>query len=241
MTDLVWSTHRELEPRHPCPGQVLVVDQGADVWTLECDTCGDEWGLPATKADPTAHRALMVERRRQESGIPDALRGLPLPDGAGGPETAARRWATGELRALLLTGPVGVGKTRAAASAAWERAEREPVRWVSVPVLFAQLGRGFGDEQRDDALTVLTGTGALVLDDLDKSRPTEYVAEQLFAAIDSRVAAGAALLVTTNLALSELAARFPEPYGEAIVSRLAGYCEALAMEGPDRRLERFAA
>jgi DNA replication protein DnaC len=52
--------------------------------------------------------------------------------------------------------------------------------------------------------------------------------------------AGAPLFVTTNLALSELAARFPQPYDEAIASRLAGYCRVLRVEGSDRRLERAA-
>ena len=52
--------------------------------------------------------------------------------------------------------------------------------------------------------------------------------------------AGAPLLVTTNLGLDALAAKFPEPFGDAIVSRLAGYCEAFALQGHDRRLERFA-
>jgi len=34
----------------------------------------------------------------------------------------------------------------------------------------------FGSEQRDEALEALTGNAALVLDDLDKARPTEYAA-----------------------------------------------------------------
>jgi DNA replication protein DnaC len=80
-----------------------------------------------------------------------------------------------------------------------------------VPVLFAHLGRAFSDDERQDALAGLTGDQALVLDDLDKTWPTEYAAEQLFCAIDKRLTARAALLVTTNLALSELAARYPDP------------------------------
>lgn len=116
-----------------------------------------------------------------------------------------------------------------------------PAALVSVPFLFARLGLAFSDDARQEALNALAATDALVLDDIDKTRPTEYAAEQLFCAIDTRVTAGAGLLVTTNLAPSALAERFPDPYGEAIVSRLVGHCETFALEGGDRRLERRVA
>jgi DNA replication protein DnaC len=76
-------------------------------------------------------------------------------------------------------------------------------------------------------LATLTGTSALVLDDLDKTRPTEYGAEQIFLAVDGAVTSGRALLVTTNLGLGQLAGKWPQPFGEAIASRLAGYCKVV--------------
>jgi IstB-like ATP binding protein len=242
-------THAELEQRRrysepsSCLGRMVVVSQLGVVWELECDRCGFASGLPAREAAPTLHNAQRVDRRRKSSRVPSELQGLALPDDGSRASKAVRAWATGsaERKGLNLTGPVGVGKTHAAAAAAWERARLGPIRWLSVPVLFAQLGRGFSDEGRHAALDVLVGDEALVLDDLDKTRPSEYAAEQLFCAIDSRVTAGAALLCTTNLALSELAERFPEPYGEALVSRLAGYAKTFVLEGADRRLERRAA
>jgi DNA replication protein DnaC len=136
---------------------------------------------------------------------------------------------------------VGVGKTHLAAALARERTRHTSLRWFSVPTLFALLALSFQSSGRDEALSVLAGSQTLVLDDLDKVRATEYAAEQIFCAIDNRLTAGAGLLVTTNLTLSEIAARYPEPYGEAIASRLAGYCETFALDGPDRRMERFAA
>lgn len=153
---------------------------------------------------------------------------------------AARSWARGELAGLVLTGSVGVGKTRIAATAAWAHLDRAPLHWLSAPLLFARLGTGFGSRQRDEALEVLTSTTALVMDDLDKVRPTEYAAEQVFLAIDNRINEGATLLATTNLTLSGLAEKFPEPFGEAIASRLAGHCETFALHGVDRRLEEAA-
>jgi DNA replication protein DnaC len=189
-------------------------------------------------------RALRVAIRRQDAGIPLRLRDLSwtdVADTATGPLAAARAWANGELPGLLLAGPVGVGKTWLAATAAWDRLERRSVRWFSVPVLLAALSLSFDDDRQADAVDALIGQGALVLDDLDKARPSQYAAEQLFCAIDSRMNAGDPLLVTTNLGLGELASKFPQPHGEAIASRLAGYCEAFAMQGHDRRVERFAA
>jgi DNA replication protein DnaC len=184
------------------------------------------------------------ERRVDASGLPGGLRGLSWETATGGKRSraavAARAWVRGELLGLLLTGEVGVGKTGIAATAAWELLGHRRVLWTSMPQLFARLGAGHNDRQRAIAVQMMTEPTALVLDDLDKARPTEYGAEQVFAIVDHRITASAPLFVTTNLALSELAARFPQPYGEAIASRLAGYCRVLRVEGPDRRLERAA-
>lgn len=188
-------------------------------------------------------QALAVSARRRKSGIPAMLCELSWEDVADTRTDvldAVQTWAYGPGSGLLLTGAVGRGKTWLAAAAANERLALGPVRWFSTPALFAQLGLSFGDDRREAALEALAGSTALVLDDIDKARPSEYAAEQLFLAIDSRLTSGASLLVTTNLGLDALAAKFPEPFGDAIVSRLAGYCEAFALQGHDRRLERFA-
>jgi DNA replication protein DnaC len=213
---------------------------------------------PACAKDDDVQRCERNERelqqqvrvRRLASGIPSRLRDLSLERVALGYATSAyntellaavQSWAIGQTAGLLLAGAVGVGKTWLAAAAAWEWLARGPLQWFAVPTLFARLGLSFADEARQEALNVLTGKGPLVLDDLDKVRATEYAAEQLFCAIDNRVTAGAQLLVTTNLELGALAAKFPQPYGEAIASRLAEHCEAFLVQGQDRRLEqRFA-
>ncbi|MGI8630799.1 MAG: ATP-binding protein [Solirubrobacteraceae bacterium] len=248
-----WVAHAVFQARRgydeqPCSGQLVIVDQAGPIWTIECDVCGFEAGLPASEADPASRRRLQLEqadRWRRASGIPAQLRDWTLERIGLGVKpqvlAAARAWAAGESRGLLLSGPVGVGKTSLAAAAASARLRQVPVRWLSVPALFAKLGLAFADEERHDALRILVAQTAIVLDDIDKSRPSDYAAEQLFLAIDSRVNAGASLLVTTNLALSQLAERFPEPYGEAIASRLVGYCPSFALEGHDRRTEGVAA
>lgn len=185
----------------------------------------------------------LLDRRRKQCRIPELLRDLAWAsvdtNGRHGAVDSARRWSEGQQRGLLLTGEIGVGKTYLAATAAWHYLSRGSLRWTSAPALMTALAAGWDDQRRRDALSVLTSADALVLDDLDKTRPSEYAAEQLFGAIDTRVTRGVPLLVTTNLSLNELADRFPSPFGDSIASRLAGYCETRTLAGADRRMRKL--
>lgn len=187
-----------------------------------------------------AHQAAERIRKRQAaSGIPDQLRSIHwdhLPDVAPKAIAVAQRWARGEIPGLFLAGDVGVGKTSLAAAAAWARLDHGAVRWVDAAELLSRLNRSFGDPLRDDAVNALSSaeSAALVLDDIDKARPSEHAAVELYRAIDNRVKAGTQLLVTSNLGLTELRDRYP--HGQAIVSRLVLHCDALLLKGPDRRL-----
>lgn len=210
---------------------------------LVCESCIASDERAQAEEDAERERVMAARRRAariKASGIPAQLLAVTFDDidlrGRELALAAARRWATGDLAGLTLTGPVGRGKTRLAAAAANGMLARRSVRWWSTPVLFARLGHGFGHDERDGAIDALVGGHALVLDDLDKARPTEYGAEQIFSAIDSRIAEGEPLLVTTNLSSEQLAAKFPDPYGEAITSRLVGHTEGYVLDhGPDRR------
>lgn len=214
----------------------------------ECDRC-----LAEREAREDQAQARKLRRRRVEaSGLPRTLQGLRWEDyelSARGAEKlvrGARAWARGETRrpGVLVHGPVGVGKTRLAATAAWELLLHRDVRWVSVPDLIVRLGASFTDKDRAQAIKVLTGKGALVLDDLDKVKPSAWVLSNLFTAIDSRYQAGAPLFVTSNLKPSELVGHFTgsgqdqaerRVAAEAIVSRLSEHCAIGRLEGPDRR------
>jgi DNA replication protein DnaC len=151
---------------------------------------------------------------------------------------SARHWVQ-HGGGFLLTGMVGRGKTMVAGAAALQHLQRRrPLRWCSAPILMARLSTGFGAPMHDWALEVLEGRHALVLDDIDKTRPSEYAAEQIFAAIDTRVENRVPLIVTSNLSLGQMAERWPENWADPIVSRLVGYCRVVRVEGEDWRLSK---
>jgi DNA replication protein DnaC len=77
---------------------------------------------------------------------------------------------------------------------------------------------------------------ALVLDDLDKVRPSDHAREPIYVAVNAWVEAEMPLIVTMNRSLLELADEFGDRYGDAIASRLAGYCEEFEVGGRDRRV-----
>lgn len=210
---------------------------------LVCDPCVERYEREDNERDQR-EKADREQARTAEwvkqSGIPAAhRRDLHQLDHPPATIAAAAEWALGG-GGLLLYGRVGRGKTTIAGAAAWLRLQSGPVGWTSAPLIFARLSSKLGSDERDKALEALRGRHALVLDDVDKARPTQYGAEQIFVAVDQRIEHQAPLLVTSNLKLSEMAAYWPDPFGEAIASRLTGYCKAVHVEGADRRLKGAA-
>lgn len=183
----------------------------------------------------SARRSQRWLDRVANSGLPVPLQGLQFNRPFRHPASAgpAWTWGQGKSQGLCLRGPVGTGKTYLAAAATWLRLRRDPVLWVPVPTLMTELRSGHGSKAKARADKIIAGKGGIVLDDLSKANPSEYGKEILHAAIDNRYAAGAPLLVTSEIDLNRLSARL----GDSIASRLAGYCRVVPVEGPDRRLQ----
>lgn len=181
------------------------------------------------------------EARIQQSGLPSKLLGVRFDQLERTPTNdealkAGESWGRGQIRGLVITGPVGVGKTWTAAAAANLFLERRGLRWFSVVRLLAQARAGFKDRNREEVNKVLLDPRlALVMDDIDKVNPTDFARDILFQAIDERVNNDTPLLVTTNMRYPEL----EQTYGEPIASRLAGYCKAVRIDGTDRRKEHL--
>jgi len=227
-------------------GEPMTLDCGADrpkslvlslARSVVCDKCSQ-----------SAEQRAAAERHEQEFAARLASSGLEraevrpwaefdarTPDGLdrGRVIEAAREWGRmADPGGLCLIGAVGSGKTALAKAAAVTRLQHSALRWVSLARLVADLANFEDRHARALAVRVLTGKGALVLDDFDKVNVTDWLASQLFAAIDGRIEAGAPLLVTTNLDPGELRAKF----GDAIYSRIEGYCRMIELAGPDYRL-----
>jgi chromosomal replication initiation ATPase DnaA len=223
---------------------------------MTCRECGKDTGTepailfgrkinPPALCDPCLDIDLAAaeeERRRHEflgrlnrSGLPREKQAIEL---EGPAHDLARQWALRDIPVLVLTGPVGTGKTHIAAGATWMALQSRSVRWVEVARVMAQLRASFGDRDRADALSALTGSDSVVLDDLDKAPATEQGLSMIFAAIDARIAEGSPLLITMNSSLGELARRLDPKdtgAGEAIASRLQ-VGRVISLAGTDRRV-----
>jgi DNA replication protein DnaC len=131
-------------------------------------------------------------------------------------------------RNVLFLGPVGTGKTHAAYAFLCHVHMCGVWRWTgtSSVSLMDKLRPG-GDER----LGKWTDVDCLLLDDLGGEKPSEWVAERLFALIDERWRWERPTLVTTNL----LPGQLREALGDRTYSRLQDEAIAVTLTGRDRR------
>jgi DNA replication protein DnaC len=211
-------------------------------WT--CEECLDRADVERERAEGLHERAEQVRSRVAKAGLPgawstltfDQLRELP---GQGPAITAAQRWARGELPGVLLHGDTGRGKTVIAAASAAARCVLGAARWLSVAELLTDLRMPFDAPEYVRAIRKLEPGArgvALVLDDLDKMRPSEHQLQPLYVAVNAWLEARAPLFVTMNRDLEALASWGGETFGPPLASRLAGYCEVVEVVGEDWRL-----
>ncbi|MCL6557396.1 MAG: ATP-binding protein [Firmicutes bacterium] len=139
---------------------------------------------------------------------------------------------------LLLSGPVGTGKTFAAACVV--NAYLDRLKWVTfgnVLDLLGRLRRSYSEAAQEEEwriLDELAKVPLLVIDDLGKEKVSEWVEQILYQVIDGRYRDGRPLIVTTNFDPGTLVERYPE-VGPAMMSRIAEMCDPVFMGGQDRR------
>lgn len=141
-----------------------------------------------------------------------------------------------------IVGNVGTGKTYlASAVARLAIDDGMSTRVTDTLDILASLKATFGtDESEDDVLSRLSRCKLLVIDDLGKETPTDWVLSQVFRIVNDRYEQMRPVIVTTQFSRPELIERLAKNGDEetavAIVSRLFEMCELISLTGQDRRI-----
>lgn len=126
---------------------------------------------------------------------------------------------------VMVTGPVGCGKTFLACAAANALIDSgREVLFVIVPDLLDQIRASYDSSNQDtehDLMDSARSVGVLILDDLGAHNYTDWVRNKLYTIINYRLNNRLPTMITTNLDLNEL-----EQYlGQRTTSRIIQMCK----------------
>lgn len=139
-------------------------------------------------------------------------------------------------RGAYLFGPVGSGKTYAAACCVRKFLDNGGrARLVTAKRLLDEVRDGYNGGDRR-ALERAERIPLLALDDLGMERWTEWAVETLCGLVDERVKRGLPTVFTSNYALGDVKRALGGVEGMRLASRIAGSCERIEVAGPDRRI-----
>ena len=141
---------------------------------------------------------------------------------------------------LLFYGPTGTGKSFLSICVAGEILQKGcTVLYFSAADLLERVSAFTSDPQEKqlnaELMKELTGTQLLVLDDLGTEINNSYVSSKLFTIINERILNGLSTIISTNLSLEEIRAR----YSDRVFSRITSSYMACKLTGPDIRMRRI--
>jgi DNA replication protein DnaC len=145
-------------------------------------------------------------------------------------------------KGLLLTGPVGVGKTHLAVSILKGLTERGfPCLFYEFGSLLKEIQDSYNLNTKTSELAVLSpvlNTGILVLDELGASKPTDWVRDTMAYVINHRYNQNRATIFTTNypdVRSSDKEETLEDRIGTRLRSRLFEMCRTVEISGRDHR------
>ncbi len=151
----------------------------------------------------------------------------------------AQKFGRFYFKNLFLSGDPGLGKTFLSACMARTVAENGfSVVYDTAVNLFAQFeAQKFQkDEEAQDDTRRYLSCDLLILDDLGSELTTPFVQSALYTLVNTRLAAGLATVISSNLSMDGVRAR----YNGQTASRLEGEYRVLRFYGEDIRLQRKA-
>ncbi len=215
-----------------------------------CDKCAEIIAEEREKKETEARRKMTMETYLAQSGI---MRGILAqmtfekfdPQPAGRAHEIAKEYAEKfgkeTTRGLLFYGRAGSGKTHLACAITRYIIEQKriQVKFTRIVDLLAEIRKTFDEneqyrtENESELIHRYTSVPLLVIDDLGAEKTTDWVRQILYQIIDERWLEQKPLIITSNLNLDEIEARFEE----RIASRIGGMCQLIETKPYDHRLE----
>ena len=133
---------------------------------------------------------------------------------------------------LFLWGAAGVGKTHLGTALIREQNNY----WIFKPQEISRMLReNLTDVEAEGKIySDIISCPHLLIDDIGTEKKTDFLYSAMYEIIDGRyMQESGGLIITSNLSLDHLAARFGD---DRLTSRIAGMCKIIEMTGKDRRL-----
>ena len=149
-------------------------------------------------------------------------------------------------KGLFITGTYGVGKTYLASCIANEVIKNKiTVVFGTLIQLLDYIKDTYKDSDMSDKeyLNLYYSVDLLIIDDLGKEKPTEWVLEKLFLIVNNRYNNYLPIVITTNYNRNQLRERLcvNKNYSmvDSIISRLYEMCGGIEIKDEDHRMSKF--
>ena len=185
-------------------------------------------------------RRLRIQRMRVEGIQDDSLRDVRFDDSDDSEnirkcKAFVEHWDEifKQSTGLLMAGPVGTGKTYAAACIANALIDKGvPVLMTSFPVIL-----GTSNFDMNDVVRQAQEYDLIIVDDLGVERENDYALETIFRFVDARYRNGKPMIVTTNLSMKDMRDQ-PNIRQRRIYDRILEMCVPLYFDGDSRRVAK---